>query len=338
MESGSLIDIILTNKPERYTSGEFCQSLSDHCNIACVCKGSALRNPPVLVFKRCLKKFNEQAFLNDLVVIDWYRIGLIPDIEDPWAYFKFLFSSGNKKTIPGVVEADHIPPKNSFWELCKILINDEKKRVSLEQKNKALYDLVMNDKDRIEKYLKKDENKKDENKKDGNKKDENKMDKNKKDKNKKDKNKMDNNKMDNNNMDNNNMNRKTAPSFYGRHLISMNTLHWDHQRALTTASSHVSVACRELLTDTFGNGDVVKALKLSLIMAHPESSDYIHSGGTDQSVVDVDPRLKRDNMNKYYKDGFKEIVNKYKEIKVTKCNIVEVCELAMVMSTAVILD
>ncbi|XP_027024306.2 uncharacterized protein LOC113657004 isoform X2 [Tachysurus fulvidraco] len=161
----------------------------------------------------------------------------------------------------------------------------------------------MNNEDKIEKYLEKDVNKKDKNKKD----------KNKKDKNKKDKNKKDNNKMDNNKKD-----EKIIPSFYGRHLICMNALYWDHRRALSTGSSHVSVACRELLTDTFGNGDVVKALKLSLIMAHPESSDNIYSGfsgGTDQSKY-KECRLTPENINKYYKDGFKNIVNKYKTIEV----------------------
>lgn len=125
MESGSLIDIILTNRPERYTSGVFCQSLSDHCNIACVRKGSTLRNPLVLVFKRFLKKFNEQAFFNDLVVMNWYKIGLIPDVEEAWAYFKFLFSTVLNKHAPRLSPwfspdlSELIRQKHTLWRRAK---------------------------------------------------------------------------------------------------------------------------------------------------------------------------------------------------------------------------
>ncbi|XP_060731332.1 uncharacterized protein LOC132849137 isoform X2 [Tachysurus vachellii] len=233
-----------------------------------------------------LKEEDEKAYKaykenkDEITIIDEYKLGEVD------TYGKL---SAKKKPTPGVVEADHIPPKNSLWELRNILINGVEKRESLEQKNKALYDLVMNNKD--------------------------------------------NNEMDQNNNDNN-----KAYKNYGRQLISMNTLYWDHRRALTTGNSHESKACRELLTDTFGNGDVVKALKMSLIMAHPVSSDYIRAelakvssgpdnntpksqvkGGTDQSKK-MASGLTPDNTNKYYKDGFKNTIKVYKEMKVIDQN------------------
>ena len=41
VNTGTLIDIILTNLPSKYTSAVFNQDLSDHCLIACVHNGSA---------------------------------------------------------------------------------------------------------------------------------------------------------------------------------------------------------------------------------------------------------------------------------------------------------
>jgi hypothetical protein len=59
----TLIDIILTNLPSKYTSAVFNQDLSDHCLIACVRNGSAVKRPPLITVKRSLKHFSEQAFL-----------------------------------------------------------------------------------------------------------------------------------------------------------------------------------------------------------------------------------------------------------------------------------
>jgi hypothetical protein len=52
---GTFIDIILTNLPSKYTSAVFNQDLSDHCLIACICYGSAVKRPPLITVKRSLK-------------------------------------------------------------------------------------------------------------------------------------------------------------------------------------------------------------------------------------------------------------------------------------------
>ena len=87
LNTGTLIDIILTNFPSKYTSAVFNQDLSDHCLIACIRNGSAVKRPPLITVKRSLKHFSEQAFLIDLAGVSWKDIDLIPSVEDAWIFF-----------------------------------------------------------------------------------------------------------------------------------------------------------------------------------------------------------------------------------------------------------
>jgi hypothetical protein len=52
---GTLIDIILTNLPSKYTSAVFNQDISDYCLIACIRYGSAIKRPSLNTVKRSLK-------------------------------------------------------------------------------------------------------------------------------------------------------------------------------------------------------------------------------------------------------------------------------------------
>lgn len=79
-ENGTLLDVILTNRPTRYTSSVFCQSMSDHCSIACIRGGVYVKSPPLIIYKRHLKNFN--AFLHDLADEQWHRINPIPTLEN----------------------------------------------------------------------------------------------------------------------------------------------------------------------------------------------------------------------------------------------------------------
>ena len=97
---GTLIDIILTNLPSKYTSAVFNQDLSDHCFIACVHNGSAVKLPPLITVKRSLKHFSEQAFLIDLVRVSWKDIDLILSVEDAWLFFKNAFLTILNKHAP----------------------------------------------------------------------------------------------------------------------------------------------------------------------------------------------------------------------------------------------
>ena len=85
-EKATLLDVILTNNPDRYNSSVFCSDLSDHCLIGCVRNGSTLKRPALITHRQLLKRFNEQAFLHDLAAVQWDRISLIPDINTAWSF------------------------------------------------------------------------------------------------------------------------------------------------------------------------------------------------------------------------------------------------------------
>ena len=88
---GTLIDIILTNLPSKYTSAVFNQGLSYRCVIACISYGSVVISPPRITVNCSLKHFSEQAFLIDLARVYWKDIDLIPSVEDAWLLFKIAF-------------------------------------------------------------------------------------------------------------------------------------------------------------------------------------------------------------------------------------------------------
>ncbi|GAA6101345.1 uncharacterized protein LOC125141308 [Tachysurus ichikawai] len=99
---------------------------------------------------------------------------------------------------------------------------------------------------------------------------------------------------------------------YGKQQLCMNTLYTDHQRALSSGNRVESRACRRFLTNTFLSGDTEKALKLSLMMAHPQCSDNIWNDlGIRHQFRTRDPGLAVIDRNEYYKRGFKDIVKKY---------------------------
>lgn len=99
-DKGTLIDIALTNLPSKFSSAVFSQDISDHCLIACMHNESAIKSPPLITFKRCLKHFREQAFLFDLARVPWKDIELIPTVEDAWSFFKNAFLASLNKHAP----------------------------------------------------------------------------------------------------------------------------------------------------------------------------------------------------------------------------------------------
>ena len=78
---GTVIDIILTNLPSKYTSAVFNQDLSDHCLITCVRYGSAVKRPHLITVKQSLKHSCKQAFLIDLARVSWKDFDLILSVE-----------------------------------------------------------------------------------------------------------------------------------------------------------------------------------------------------------------------------------------------------------------
>lgn len=69
-------------------------------NCICVRNGSAIKRPPLIINKRSLKHFCEQAFLYDLAQVPWKDIDLIPTVEDAWSFFKSAFLAVLNKYAP----------------------------------------------------------------------------------------------------------------------------------------------------------------------------------------------------------------------------------------------
>ena len=68
-ERGSLIDLILTNRPHKFIySGVLPLDFSDHCPIVCIRVAKQPRSKSCIITKRNFKKFDESAFLHDLFI------------------------------------------------------------------------------------------------------------------------------------------------------------------------------------------------------------------------------------------------------------------------------
>lgn len=99
-DKATLIDVILTNNPDRYCTGVFCNDLSDHCFTACIRNGSIMKRPTIITQRRLFKNFNDQAFLHDLAEVSWDRLSLIPDINNAWTFFYDSFIEIINKHAP----------------------------------------------------------------------------------------------------------------------------------------------------------------------------------------------------------------------------------------------
>jgi hypothetical protein len=100
VNTGTLIDIILTNLPSKYTSAVFNQDLSNHCLIACFHNRSTVKQPPLITVKHSLKHFSAQAFLIQLARVYWKDINLILSVKDAWLFFKSAFLTILNKQAP----------------------------------------------------------------------------------------------------------------------------------------------------------------------------------------------------------------------------------------------
>ncbi|XP_019222699.1 uncharacterized protein LOC109204916 [Oreochromis niloticus] len=133
-EKSTLIDLVLTNVPHKFSSlGVFCNDLSDHCVVAVCTNAKIPKCKPRIVCKRNLKQFNEQAFHHDLSVVNWEKIGLLPDVELAWTYFKESFMEIVNKHAPlrkvrikgrenpwfSQTLADNIHKRNRAWDKAR---------------------------------------------------------------------------------------------------------------------------------------------------------------------------------------------------------------------------
>lgn len=64
MEKSTLIDLVITNVPHKYSSvSVFANDISDHCVVAVVRNMKLPQQNPKIITRRFMKHFYEQAFL-----------------------------------------------------------------------------------------------------------------------------------------------------------------------------------------------------------------------------------------------------------------------------------
>ena len=93
ISKSSLLDLIFTNKPDKYTSGVFALGSSDHCPIACVRDVRLDRNGSRVVTRRNFKRFVEESFLGDLYDWDWGCVGRLDNVGGALDLFVQQFNS-----------------------------------------------------------------------------------------------------------------------------------------------------------------------------------------------------------------------------------------------------
>ena len=137
--SQTLIDVILTNKPNRIvSSGVLHVSISDHSLIYTVRKISVpTQNNHKYQSMRSFKKFNSDSFRNDLKNQSWNTLLMINDPNEMWKAWKEMFLPVADKHAP--LKLKRIKNKPSPWITTKVknLMNkrDNLKRVAVRSKN-----------------------------------------------------------------------------------------------------------------------------------------------------------------------------------------------------------
>jgi len=100
-EKSSLIDLILTNVPYKYSAASvFANNISDHCVVATVRNTKIPKTKPHIIIKRDMKHFSEQGFFYDLFYFDWDKIYLFADVENAWKFFHDGFKEIVDKHAP----------------------------------------------------------------------------------------------------------------------------------------------------------------------------------------------------------------------------------------------
>ena len=90
--SKTLINLFYTSRPDLYLSGVIPVGFSDHSAIFVVCKLHHLKPPSLRVIDtRNFKRFNRDAFIEDLNKVPWSSINSFTDVEDSWDSFDQLF-------------------------------------------------------------------------------------------------------------------------------------------------------------------------------------------------------------------------------------------------------
>lgn len=113
LTSKSLLDWALVSHPERITkSGVLPDCFRDHHMIYCIWKIMKPSLPPKLIKIRQTKFFNSEQFISDLQQINWYRLNLMPFIDDAWNFLYTELQNVINKHAPWTtvkVKGSHLP-------------------------------------------------------------------------------------------------------------------------------------------------------------------------------------------------------------------------------------
>jgi len=112
-KSKSLLDWILVTHPNRILqSGVLPDCFSDHSIVFCVWKIRLPSLPPKVIRIRQCNNLNSEAFIQDLISINWSRFQIIPYVEDAWNFFLSEVLKVIDKHSPWIsvkVKGSHLP-------------------------------------------------------------------------------------------------------------------------------------------------------------------------------------------------------------------------------------
>lgn len=99
--SKPLIDVILVNRPERWSkSGTLKLGISDHELVYIVRKQSLPRPKARLIESRSTQRFNDDDFQADLTAVPWDSAFVYDDIDDIWNHWSKLYKDTIDKHAP----------------------------------------------------------------------------------------------------------------------------------------------------------------------------------------------------------------------------------------------
>lgn len=93
--SATLIDVILSSKPQLYSKSRSLStdsdSISDHNLVAAIRLYDGDKRKPDLKIFRDMKKFNKEEFVSDLFKVPWSLVQIFDEVNDMWSTWKKLF-------------------------------------------------------------------------------------------------------------------------------------------------------------------------------------------------------------------------------------------------------
>ena len=137
----SLIDIILSNKPEFVKlSGVIPMSIGDHDLIGCVCKINHIKFKSKSLTCRNYKYYDSRAFSNQLCSIDWSLVYDNVDVRSAWLYMKTVIMGIFDKHAPLITKRVKGKPAPWLTAELKSVMNERDSLLRKYRKSKNMAD------------------------------------------------------------------------------------------------------------------------------------------------------------------------------------------------------